>query len=62
MNTEEKSGSEKPGLSAALIVIGLVLAALANTLNIASWAQLVLGVTAASLLFWVLIRASRRQS
>ena len=48
------------GANAAIIVLGLVLAAFANTLDITPMVQLVLGLTAAALLLWVLVRAARK--
>ena len=59
-NSKTKNG-ERPGLDASLIVIGLVLAALANTLDIAAWAQLALGGAAAALLIYVLVRFALRK-
>ena len=50
------------GGDAALIVLGLILAAVASTLDVPALVQLLLGITAAGLLFWVLIRAARKQS
>ena len=50
------------GGDAALIALGLVLAAVASTVDVPALIQLLLGITAAGLLFWVLIRAARKQS
>ena len=61
MDNTNDGKETKPGLNAALIVIGLVLAALANTLDIVPWAQMALGIVAAGLLLWVLVRFARRQ-
>ena len=50
------------GGNAALIALGLILAALASTLDLPALIQLLLGVAAVGLLLWVLIRAARKQS
>ena len=50
------------GGDAALIVLGLILAAVASTLDVPALVQLLLGITATGLLFWRLIRAARKQS
>ena len=50
------------GGDAALIVFGLILAAVASTLDVPALVQLLLGITATGLLFWRLIRAARKQS
>ena len=56
----DKNENKPLGGDAALIVVGLVIAALATTVDLAV-AQLLLGVVAAVLLLWVLIRAARKQ-
>ena len=48
------------GGDAALIALGLILAAVASTLDVPAIIQLLLGITAAGLLLWVLIRAARK--
>ena len=50
------------GGDAALIALGLILAAVASTVDVPALVQLLLGVTAAGVLFWVLIRAARKQN
>lgn len=54
--------NRRSGGDAALIVLGLILAAVASTIDVPALVQLILGVTAAGLLLWVLIRAARKQS
>ena len=50
------------GGDAALIALGLILAAVASTVDVPALVQLLLGFTAAGLLLWALIRAARKQS
>ena len=50
------------GGDAALIALGFILAAVASTVDVPALVQLLLGVTAAGVLFWVLIRAARKQN
>ena len=45
---------------AALIALGLILAAVASTVDVPALVQLLLGVTAAGLLLWALIRTARK--
>ena len=47
--------ARRSGGDAALIALGLILAAVAGTVDVPTLVQLLLGVTAAGLLFWVLI-------
>ena len=49
------------GGDSALIALGLILAALASTVDVPALVQLLLGVTAAGVFFWVLIRAARNK-
>ena len=62
MDETKRTDEAKPGIDAALIAIGLLLAALANALDIAPWAQIVLGVAAVVLLLSVFVRFVRKQS
>ena len=53
---------KKPGANAALVVIGLTMAALANTLNLPASGQLVLGIGAVGILLWTFVRLAREQN
>lgn len=57
----EEHENQKPGVNAALIVIGLTMAALANTLDLPAPAQLLLGAAAVGVLLWVFVRVARKQ-
>ncbi|MEP3145569.1 hypothetical protein [Qipengyuania citrea] len=58
----KENKTEKPGTNAALVVIGLTLAALANTLVLPAPGQLVLGIGAVGMLLWAFVRLSRKQN
>ena len=57
---DEEHRIETSAINAALITIGLVLAGLANTIDLPAPAQLLLGVTAVGVLLWVVVRVARK--
>ena len=57
---DEEHKNETSATNAALITIGLVLAGLANTIDLPAPPQLLLGVTAVGVLLWVVVRVARK--